>query len=47
MDNEEYIIAERKKKQTFLKAEILESGVDVGAFVAFLDSIREGGLQFI
>jgi hypothetical protein len=38
---------ETKKKQIYLKTEIIETGYDVEAFCAYLESIREDGKIFI
>lgn len=42
MDDSELEI-ERKKKQNYLKTEILDAGYDVGAFMEYLNTIKQDG----
>lgn len=41
--NEERILEERKQKQTYLKAEIIDAGYDGAQFAEFLNSKKEEG----
>lgn len=45
--NEERILEERKQKQTFLKAEIIDAGYDGSQFADFLNSKRSDGTLLI
>jgi hypothetical protein len=45
MENEEYLAAERVKKQQFLKAEILDEGYSGQDFAEFLDNKKPGGTE--
>ena len=38
--------AERKKKQLYLKKEIIDSGYDGAEFSEYLNSVRDGGTEF-
>ena len=45
--NEERILEERRQKQTYLKAEIIDAGYDGSQFADFLNSKREEGTFLI
>jgi anti-sigma regulatory factor (Ser/Thr protein kinase) len=37
--------AQRKQKQNYLKAEIIDQGFEGADFAAFLNSVKEGGTE--